>query len=37
MADILRQAAKVNRHAVTNVYGAPWRINSEYLPGKGQP
>ena len=36
MADILRQASKVNRHAVSNVYGAPWRINSEYLPGGRQ-
>jgi tRNA 2-thiocytidine biosynthesis protein TtcA len=33
MADILRQAAKVNRHVVSNVYGSPWRINAEYLPG----
>jgi tRNA 2-thiocytidine biosynthesis protein TtcA len=37
MADILRQAAKVNRNAVANVYGAPWRINSEYLPGEEAP
>jgi len=37
MADILRQASKVNRHAVSNVYGAPWRINSAYLPGEREP
>jgi tRNA 2-thiocytidine biosynthesis protein TtcA len=32
MAEMLRQAAKVNRHAVSNVYGAAWRINRAYLP-----
>ena len=29
-------ARRVNRHAVSNVYGAPWRINREYLPGSGR-
>ena len=33
MKEILRMASRVNRHAVSNVYGAPWRINTEYLPG----
>ncbi len=32
MADLLRQAAKVDRHAVTNLYAAAWRINKDYLP-----
>jgi tRNA 2-thiocytidine biosynthesis protein TtcA len=32
MKELLRMASRVNRHAVSNVYGAPWRINSEYLP-----
>jgi tRNA 2-thiocytidine biosynthesis protein TtcA len=32
MKEILRQASHVDRHAVSNVYGAAWRINSEYLP-----
>jgi tRNA 2-thiocytidine biosynthesis protein TtcA len=32
MADILRQVSRVDRHAVTNLYGAAWRINTEYLP-----
>jgi tRNA 2-thiocytidine biosynthesis protein TtcA len=32
MKDLLRQASHVNRHAVSNVYGAPWRINTDYLP-----
>ena len=32
MKEILRQASHVDRHAVSNVYGAPWRINTEYLP-----
>jgi tRNA(Ile)-lysidine synthase TilS/MesJ len=35
MRDILRQVSRVDRHAVTNVYGAAWRINREYLPGAG--
>lgn len=33
MKDILREALHVDRHAVSNVYTAPWRINTEYLPG----
>jgi tRNA 2-thiocytidine biosynthesis protein TtcA len=33
MRDILRQASRVDRHAATNVYGAAWRINHDYLPG----
>jgi tRNA 2-thiocytidine biosynthesis protein TtcA len=33
MRDILRQVTRVARHAATNVYGAAWRINREYLPG----
>jgi tRNA 2-thiocytidine biosynthesis protein TtcA len=33
MKEILRQASHVDRHAVSNVYSAPWRVNSEYLPG----
>jgi len=32
MKEILRQASRVDKHAVSNVYGAAWRINSEYLP-----
>jgi tRNA 2-thiocytidine biosynthesis protein TtcA len=32
MKEILRQASHVNRHAVSNVYGAAWRINTDYLP-----
>ena len=32
MKEILRQASHVDRHAVSNVYRAPWRINTEYLP-----
>ena len=32
MKEILRQASHVDRHAVSNVYGAAWRVNSEYLP-----
>jgi tRNA 2-thiocytidine biosynthesis protein TtcA len=32
MKEILRMASHVNRHAVSNVYGAPWRINTDYLP-----
>jgi tRNA 2-thiocytidine biosynthesis protein TtcA len=32
MKELLRQASRVNRHAVSNVYGAPWRINRDYLP-----
>ena len=33
MKEILRQASHVDRHAATNVYGAAWRINHDYLPG----
>jgi len=33
MKEILRQASRVDRHAATNVYGAAWRINRDYLPG----
>ncbi len=36
MKDLFRQAERVNRHAVSNVYGAPWRIRSEYLPGMNE-
>jgi tRNA 2-thiocytidine biosynthesis protein TtcA len=32
MKEILRMAAHVNRHAVSNVYGSAWRRNEEYLP-----
>jgi tRNA 2-thiocytidine biosynthesis protein TtcA len=32
MKDLLRQASRVNRHAVSNLYGAPWKIKNEYLP-----
>ena len=32
MKELLRQASKVDRHAVSNLYGAPWRINEAYLP-----
>jgi tRNA 2-thiocytidine biosynthesis protein TtcA len=32
MAELLRQASRVDRHAVSNVYGSPWRINAGYLP-----
>jgi hypothetical protein len=35
MKEILRMASHVNRNAVSNVYGAPWRINSDYLPLAG--
>jgi tRNA 2-thiocytidine biosynthesis protein TtcA len=33
MKEILRMASHVDRHAVSNVYSSPWRINTEYLPG----
>jgi tRNA 2-thiocytidine biosynthesis protein TtcA len=36
MKEILRQASHVNRHAVSNVYGAAWRINTAYLPAAEQ-
>jgi tRNA 2-thiocytidine biosynthesis protein TtcA len=32
MAEILRQASRVNRHVVSNLYGAPWKIKTDYLP-----
>jgi tRNA 2-thiocytidine biosynthesis protein TtcA len=32
MKEILRMAAHANRHAVSNVYTAPTRINAAYLP-----
>jgi len=32
MREIMRTASRVDKHAVTNVYGAAWRINREYLP-----
>jgi len=32
MKDILRLASRVDRHAVSNVYGAAWRRNEDYLP-----
>jgi len=32
MKEILSMASHVNKHAVSNVYGAPWRINTDYLP-----
>ncbi len=33
MKELIRQVSHVDRHAVTNLYGAAWRINTEYLPG----
>ena len=33
IGDILRQVSRVDRHAATNVYGAAWRIRTDYLPG----
>jgi len=32
MKEILRMVSHVDKHAVSNIYGAPWRINREYLP-----
>ncbi len=32
MKDILGLAARVDRHAVSNVYGSAWRRNENYLP-----
>jgi tRNA 2-thiocytidine biosynthesis protein TtcA len=37
MKEILSMASHVNRHAVSNVYGAPWRINTDYLPSERTP
>lgn len=34
MKEILRTVSRVDRNAVSNVYGAPWRINGEYLPSR---
>jgi tRNA 2-thiocytidine biosynthesis protein TtcA len=33
MKEILRMASHVDRHAVSNVYSLPWRINWDYMPG----
>ena len=33
MREIMKTVSRVDKHAVTNVYGAAWRINREYLPG----
>jgi tRNA 2-thiocytidine biosynthesis protein TtcA len=32
MKEVLRQVSRVDRHAVSNLYSAPWRINDAYLP-----
>jgi tRNA 2-thiocytidine biosynthesis protein TtcA len=32
MKEILRMASHVDRHAVSNVYSMPWRINWDYMP-----
>ncbi len=32
MAELLKQASRVDRHAVPNLYGSAWRINTDYLP-----
>ena len=32
MKDILQLASRVDRHAVSNVYGAAWRRNEDYIP-----
>ncbi len=32
MAELLRTVSRVDRHAVTNVYGSTWRVNADYLP-----
>lgn len=32
MKEIVRQVSRVDRHAATNIYGASWRINHDYLP-----
>ncbi len=34
MKEILRQVSRVDRHAATNVYGASWNVNRDYLPGE---
>jgi tRNA 2-thiocytidine biosynthesis protein TtcA len=33
MKEILGMASHVDRHAVSNVYSMPWRINWDYMPG----
>jgi tRNA 2-thiocytidine biosynthesis protein TtcA len=33
MREIMKTVSRVDKHAVTNVYGAAWRINRDYLPG----
>jgi tRNA 2-thiocytidine biosynthesis protein TtcA len=35
MKEILLMATRVNRHAVSNVYGSAWRRNEAYLPTIG--
>jgi tRNA 2-thiocytidine biosynthesis protein TtcA len=37
MKEILRMASHVDKHAVSNVYSSPWRINSDYLPRVSEP
>jgi hypothetical protein len=32
MKEVLGQVSRVDRHAVTNLYGAAWRVNAAYLP-----
>jgi tRNA 2-thiocytidine biosynthesis protein TtcA len=32
MKEMLRMASRVDKHAVSNVYSMPWRINWDYLP-----
>jgi tRNA 2-thiocytidine biosynthesis protein TtcA len=32
MKEILRMASHVDRHAVSNTYSMPWRINRDYMP-----
>jgi tRNA 2-thiocytidine biosynthesis protein TtcA len=34
IAEVLRTVSRVDRHAVTNVYGSAWRVNTGYLPKK---
>jgi tRNA 2-thiocytidine biosynthesis protein TtcA len=34
MKDILALASRVDRHAVSNVYGSAWRRNEDYLPAQ---
>ncbi len=36
MKELFRQAERANRHAVSNVYGAPWRIRRDYLPSEAE-